>query len=262
MHILYPSNPLRPSQPDEQYATEVEVIKSAGFSSSLFSLEDFQGGVFRALPPLPSTSDILYRGWMLSANKYKMLDETVTKLGTKLAIGPGEYLSKHYLPNWYPQLADLTPETRIYPPECNLEQELRRLDWPEYFIKDFVKSLKTSVGSRLSKPEHAGLFANAMRCFRGEIEGGFCVRRVEDFIPNSEQRYFVVDGIPISASGAIPEIVYECAKRLSGRFYSVDIARRSDGLLRVIEVGDGQVSDLIGWTPGKFAKMLWDWLSK
>jgi hypothetical protein len=25
-----------------------------------------------------------------------------------------EYLATHYLPNWYPTLADLTPETKIY----------------------------------------------------------------------------------------------------------------------------------------------------
>jgi hypothetical protein len=50
--------------------------------------------------------------------------------------------------------------------------------------------------------------------------------------------------------------VHECVKRLSGRFYSVDVIQRTDGQLRIVEVGDGQVSDLVGWSPEAFAKML------
>jgi len=47
----------------------------------------------------------------------------------------------------------------------------------------------------------------------------------------------------------------------SGRHCSVQgewisIVERIDGQLRVVEVGDGQVSDLVGWTPEQFAKIL------
>jgi hypothetical protein len=52
-----------------------------------------------------------------------------------------------------------------------------------------------------------------------------------------------------SASGPIPAIVLECAKRIRSRFFSVDVVQRSDGVFRVVEVGDGQVSDIVGWTP-------------
>lgn len=95
-----------------------------------------------------------------------------------------------------------------------------------------------------------------MQRFRGMIEGGFCVRRVESFLPDSERRYFVLDGVAHAASGDVPQIVRECAKRLQSRFYSVDVVQRADGQLRVVEVGDGQVSDLVGWTPEGFAKVL------
>ncbi len=153
-------------------------------------------------------------------------------------------------------LSDLTPETRVYPSDCDLEAELRALDWPEYFIKDYVKSLKTSVGSRISKPEHVAAVVSDMRRFRGIIEGGFCVRRVENFLPDTERRYFVLDGVPHAASGDAPPIVHECAKRLRSRFYSVDVVQRTDGELRIVEVGDGQVSDLVGWTPEQFVIVL------
>jgi hypothetical protein len=159
------------------------------------------------------------------------------------------------LPNWYARIRDLTPETRVFPPDCDLEAELRILAWPEYFIKDYVKSLKTSVGSRISKPEQVSAMVVEMRKFRGIIEGGFCVRRVESFLPDSERRYFVLDAVPHAAAGDAPSIVHECAKRLASRFYSIDVIQRTDGQPRIVEVGDGQASDLVGWTPVGFARM-------
>lgn len=257
MHLLYPNSPLRARQPDEQYAVEVDAVRAAGFDVSLFSLEDFQSGDFRPLPPLPNATEILYRGWMLAAAEYDRLDTSVSAVGAKLATGRVAYLASHHLPKWYELLADLTPETRIYPPDCDLEAELGVLGWSEFFIKDYVKSLKTSVGSRITKPEQVAAVVADMQRFRGVIEGGFCVRRVENFLPDTERRYFVFDGVPYAATGDVPAIVHECARRLGGRFYSVDIVQQIDGQLRVVEVGDGQVSDLVGWTADRFADVLW-----
>jgi hypothetical protein len=45
-------------------------------------------------------------------------------------------------------------------------------------------------------------------------------------------------------------------RRLRNRFYSVDVVKRADGQHRIVEVGDGQVSDLVGWTPDRFANIL------
>jgi len=247
---------LRAKQPDEQYAAEVDAVRAVGFEVSLFSLEDFQGGDFRVAPALPSTADILYRGWMLSADEYERLVAGVSGAGARLAIDHAAYLASHHLPQWYATLADLTPETRIYPLNCDLEAELRALSWPGFFIKDYVKSVKTSVGSRITRPEQVGAVVSEMRRFRGVIEGGFCVRRIENFLPDTERRYFVLDGVPHAPTGDVPPIVHECAKRLRSRSYSVDIVQRADGQPRLVEVGDGQVSDLVGWTPERFASIL------
>ena len=38
-------------------------------------------------------------------------------------------------------------------------------------------------------------------------------------------------------------------------FFSVDVATRADGILRVVEIGDGQVSDLVGWESARFAEL-------
>jgi hypothetical protein len=95
-----------------------------------------------------------------------------------------------------------------------------------------------------------------MEQFRGEIEGGLCVRRVEAFIGDSERRYFVLHGKAYGVAGErVPELVERVANRIPSPFFSVDQIRREDGVLRVVEVGDGQVSDLVGWSTGDFAAM-------
>jgi hypothetical protein len=166
-------------------------------------------------------------------------------------------LTTHHLPNWYPLLADLTPETRVFPADADIAEELWALDWGAYFIKDYVKSLKTSRGAIVRGPSEASALIAEMLEYRGEIEGGICVRRVEDFIPDSERRYFVLRGVAYapSADASAPEIVSQCAERIPSKFFSVDVARRRDGILRVVEIGDGQVSDIVGWPAESFASM-------
>jgi hypothetical protein len=177
--------------------------------------------------------------------------------GASPFISTEEYLATHHLPNWYPLLSDLTPETRVYPADADLVAEMRLLGWEAYFLKDFVKSVKTARGSIVRKPEEAPGVVAEMREYRGEIEGGICIRRVEDFVSNSEQRYFVLHGIGYAASrtAQVPDIVRRCADRVPSKFFSVDVVHRRDGELRVIEVGDGQVSDLVGWTAEEFANI-------
>jgi hypothetical protein len=115
--------------------------------------------------------------------------------------------------------------------------------------------LKTSVGSVITKPEDIAAVLAEMQKFRGIIEGGVCVRRFENFQPGSEKRYFVIDGKPHAAAGSVPELVLECARRINSHFFSVDVAVRVDSVLRVVEIGDGQVSDLVGWEPARFAEL-------
>ncbi|HLX64244.1 MAG TPA: ATP-grasp domain-containing protein [Planctomycetota bacterium] len=131
------------------------------------------------------------------------------------------------------------------------------LNWGAYFIKDYVKSLKTARGAIVRDPVEAPALLAEMAEYRGEIEGGICVRRVEEFALNSEQRYFVINGKAYSAdeNAGIPMLVETCAEKVPSNFFSVDIARRSDGVLRVVEIGDGQVSDIVGWTANSFARM-------
>jgi hypothetical protein len=122
---------------------------------------------------------------------------------------------------------------------------------------DYVKSLKTSIGSAIVDPAQVETILSEMRKYRGTIEGGVCVRRFENLVPDSEKRYFVIGNRPHAASpdAPIPDIAIETARRIMSPFFSVDVARHEEGKFRVIEVGDGQVSDLVGWTPERFAQI-------
>lgn len=67
----------------------------------------------------------------------------------------------------------------------------------------------------------------------------------------------MIDGKPFAASPdeEIPEIIETCAKRINSKFFSVDVVERRDGCKRVVEIGAGQVSDLVGWTAERFATL-------
>lgn len=255
LHFVFSSDPVEAVCPEEMFADQWSSLKHAGFTVSLCSDEVLSGA--KPLRNVPRGSVVVYRGWMVKGEEYAALAKAIEQCEAKAFTNPKEYLAAHHLPNWYPLISDLTPETRVFPADADLVAELQALGWNAYFLKDYVKSLKTSRGSIVRDPKEAPAVIAEMREYRGEIEGGICVRRVEEFVPESEQRYFDLLGVgyaPLEGV-AIPQIVRKCAERLPSKFFSVDVARRADGELRVVEVGDGQVSDLVGWSPDAFAAM-------
>lgn len=252
--FAFSSDEFRHARVDAAFDDQAEALKHAGFSIWTTRPEENK---LVTKGENASGRVVVYRGWMLSEADYNRFVEAVERAGARPFHTLAEYLQCHHLPRWYPQIADLTPETVFLPVDADLETELRRLGWEGFVIKDFVKSLKTSIGSVIVDPAQAPIVAAEMMKFRGTVEGGFSIRRLEPLDGESEQRFFVLDGqVCRSGDAEVPEIVEEVARRVTGsRFFSVDVARRADGQLRVVELGDGQVSDIVGWTPARFAEM-------
>lgn len=256
MHLLYPSDPFDKKNPDEQYVEEYDAVIAAGLQATLFSFEDFEAGTFRTFGAFSTDTPVLYRGWMLTPEAYAAL---VSHLHDKDAVevtNIAQYRHCHHLPEWYPLLVDHTSETVVLPGDADFSQALDGLQWPGYFIKDYVKSLNTGSGSLVDTPEQIAPLVEVMRQYRGQIEGGICVRRREEYLEDTERRYFVLNGQAYGASGEVPEVVMECAGLIDSPFFSVDVVLRSDGVLRVVELGDGQVSDRKEWSAERFAWML------
>ena len=255
--ILYPQSILDPRTPDEMFCEEAQAMTAAGHNAHLIDTEALTAGPARIRPPFEHGACVVYRGWMLTHGEYVNLAASVERAGGFCFTSPEQYVAAHHLPNWYAVVKDYTPETVFFDTDADLVSELRRLGWERFFVKDHVKSLKTSVGSIVEDPKQIETVVSEMEKYRGFIEGGLCVRRVEDFIASSERRYFVLNRTPFAAEpdSAIPESVAYCAEAIPSPFFSVDVARRADGVERIVEVGDGQVSDLVGWSVGRFVEI-------
>ena len=255
--FVFPNNCFNPKQPDEAYTERYLAFKQAGFNTALVEIESLENAATKIYPPLSSGDTVVYLGWMLSKDDYLSWTRIIEQAGAKPLSSLEEYLAAHYLPRWYRLIKNFTPETKIYGVDNDLETELRQLGWQQFFIKDYVKSLKTSVGSIIDRPEQINLVLAEMKKYRGTIEGGVCVRRVEDFMTQTEQRYFVVNQKAFAANKnkAIPDLVWQCAKVIKSNFYAVDIVERHDGVTRIVEIGDGQVSDLVGWSIAAFVEI-------
>ena len=229
-------------------------MKAVGRSIHLIDTEALTCGPTRIRPQLDHEAHVVYRGWMLTHGEYVNLAASVERAGGSCFTSPEEYVATHYLPNWYDGVKDYTPETIFLDTDADLAPELRRIGWEKFFVKDHVKSLKTSIGSIIEDPEQIEMVVSEMEKYRGFIEGGLCIRRVEDFIAGSERRYFVLNRTAYAAEPGVanPEPVVFCAGAIPSPFFSVDIARREDGVERIVEIGDGQVSDLVGWSVERF----------
>lgn len=254
MRFVYPQSPLTPRHVDEMFLEESQAFSKAGFSISLIDGDRLMDSQAKVQPPVASEEKTVYRGWMLTAAEYTNLLLSLKATDGLPLTNAEQYLATHHLPNWQKIIAEFTPETVVLAFDSDWAGELKKLGWSKFFIKDYVKSLKTSIGSVIERPEDIELVAAEMQKYRGTIEGGLCVRQVEDFLPETEQRFFVINGKPFAADSLteIPAMVFECVRRIDSNFFSVDVILRADGQLRIVEIGDGQVSDLVGWSVNRF----------
>lgn len=257
MNILFPSSPFYKSTFDDCFEDELIAAKKCGFSCFYISIDDLFCGKFKVTPDLPKGEKILYRGWMLQKDQYEKLCGYIINAGAIPMVSPEEYILCHHLPNWYPICKDFTIETVVLPEDADFVESLKDVNWPAYFVKDYVKSIDGSgVLSSSPSKELIKDVVSQIKKYRGFIEGGVCVRKFEKIVKGTEERYFVFNGIPYSIDGGWPVVVYAVAKRIKSPFYSVDIAKTEAGNMVVIELGDGQVSDLKNWSAKEFMSIL------
>lgn len=256
MHLLFPSAPFSKVAVDDEYAGEYETARHAGLECSVLCTQDFDEGKFTARPALPTGAKVIYRGWMLAPEEYTRLHEGIVSKGGTPVTSPVQYRLCHHLPEWYPQCIDCTPETLFFSRDADFELALAAQNWPAFFVKDYVKSLTTKRGSIAATAAEVAEIVNLIEQFRGGVEGGVCVRKYEDLVPATEERYFVLNGHAYGRDGNVPQLVSEIASRIKSPFFSVDIVEAADGQLRLIELGDGQVSSRKKWSMDTFVRVI------
>jgi len=253
--FLFPADPLRPRAVDAHFAAQAAVVRAAGGQVALIDHDALlQGKTDAAVRRVPADlGPAWYRGWMIPADRYADL----ATAGVDLLTTPADYRRAHELPGWYADFAAVTPAT-VW--TSDLDTDLAGLVAPlgggPAIVKDFVKSRKEEWTEACYVPDLADT-ARLTRVVRTFVErqadslaGGIVVRKYEEWEPG-EARVWWLDGVPILVGPHPDTPDLKPRPDLSGvpsgalpRFATTDLARRTDGAWRVVEVGDGQVSDL------------------
>lgn len=241
--FIYPESYETKNSVDEDYEKEATLVRA------------FSNVCVLNKKSIPENHTILYRGWMLKKDEYLEMKTIVESKNSKLLVSVDNYYSAHHIDNWYNTLSDLTPET-IITPRDNLDDVLKNIKWESFFVKDSVKSLTEKRGSIAKSHEEVKEIVNLIKKFRG-LEGNIALRKVYNFIPETETRFFAVHGNVYSPNENVSAVAKEVANRMSHLpFISIDVIKDENGKEWLVEIGDGQVSDFKKWELEKFADVL------
>ncbi|WP_341261903.1 ATP-grasp domain-containing protein [Morganella morganii] len=252
MQIIYPGYYTGNYLPDDTFAEEYRCAQQQGVSCLLLDQEAVSDGKYRFSGNISADSPVIWRGWMLTGKEYRHLHHAVTTCGDNMLVSPEEYLQNHHITGWYDFCRHYTAETIFTTEDADFDTLTSQLKWPGYFVKDYVKSLTTSRGSLAANADEIREIIRLIFRYQGQIEGGISLRHYEYYKTDSERRYFVLNGQAFSADDNIPPVVQEIADIITTPFFSVDITENTAGELRLIEIGDGQVSDIKEWDTEKF----------
>ena len=218
--------------------------------------------VLASLAVAPSGTAAVYRGWMLRSGQYAAFTEALINRDVELCTSIEQYCQAHELPGWYPALAAVMPPSvwTAGADRDSFDQACRQLGSGPAVLRDYTKSMKHYWHEAVYIPDLADTdaawsVAGRFRQLRDDdFTGGFVLRRCEHF-GSAEVRTWWVHGV-CRLVGAHPDTPHDhppadldlstvtplvAALRLP--FVTVALARRADGVWRVIELGDGQVSD-------------------
>ena len=282
MRIVFCNDPLRQRAPDPTYEPEVVAAQAAGLDFDVVSYEALVDerqprAAVRYVRDRPTPELAMYRGWMLRPDDYAQLLGELSLKGIQLINSPSAYLHCHYLPEWYPGLAMYTPLSVWLDVGHGLTEEaiiraLQSFGQSPLIVKDFVKSRKHEWEEACYVPSAADL-GTAMRVVNrflqlqgDDLAGGLVFREFVELeqvghhlisgMPLSrEARLFYLDGellaaFPYWSEGSVDlnsvplSLFTEISQKVRSRFFTMDVARRTNGEWIVVELGDGQVAGL------------------
>ena len=264
MMLLVPCDPLNPRRADDHFAAEAEAARAAGHPVALVDHDALGAGdAGRGVARVPGGDRVaVYRGWMLTAQAYAGFAGALAARGVALRTGPEQYRRGHELPGWYAALEPFTPGSAWTSGAGREAFDRARavLGGGAAVLRDYTKSMKhywheAAYVPDLADGPAAWSVARRLHELRGDdFAGGFVLRRFED-LTGAEVRTWWVGGAcrmvtahPDTADQLPPPDLRlppldDAVAGLGLPFVTVDLARRADGEWRVIELGDGQVSD-------------------
>ncbi|MBN1766029.1 MAG: ATP-grasp domain-containing protein, partial [Sedimentisphaerales bacterium] len=265
--LLYCSDPMNPSQPDEAYHNEAKAAESLNLDYTIFSFEALvhENNPIKAMKRIPEIHDNqlgIYRGWMLKPKYYQRLYDALRKKNIQLINTPEAYIHCHYLPQSYNIIKPYTPKSIWLHKSDGISIDkimeiLKSFGSRPVIVKDFVKSLKhywheacfiPSASNRNDVERAVGKFLkwqdedlNEGLVFREYVELEPLTTHSKSQMPLSrEYRIFVFDGQPVYTCQYWEEGDYDnitpnlepfgpVLTNVKSRFFTLDIARRKDG---------------------------------
>jgi hypothetical protein len=263
MMLLVPSDPLDGRKPDEYFAAEAAGAEALGWAVGLLDHDALcSGESSRAVRRVEGPEDdCVYRGWMVRSEQYVAVSRALADKGVQLRTHPEAYRAAHELPGWYIFFeAHTAPSVWLdHGGTDGLVGAVGALPPGPGFVKDWVKSMKHYWAEAAFVPDVADASA-LLRVARRFLElreddlvGGVVVRSFEAYEPGEARSWWVggkcamvsahpdtPDAVPHDLD---PNFVAGAVAALGSPFVTVDLARTPAGSWRVVEVGDGQVSD-------------------
>ena len=284
--VLFLTDLLDPKAPDFEYTKEYQAAKKY-FSVGLIDQQQlFEKNTVTLNCQITQDTVYIYRGWMLKPGLYTKLVNFIQNRGGKMLNDLAEYEATHLLPNWATAGQNqLKTRWTSDLSDASIRQLLQQFSG-SVTIKDFVKSRKYEWDEAFYIPATSDT-AHALQVVHNFIErqgtelvGGLVMR---EFIalkslgehPKShtpifeEYRVFYLNNAPltiinywteekITLSPKDKKLIQLAGKQISSNFYTIDFARKANGQLIIMEMGDGQVSGLQDYDEETFYKLLWE----
>jgi hypothetical protein len=281
MRVLFPSQPFEPKSADSVFAAEREAAQRAGLETHLINAEALDERAFdqavRRLPDVDRDQVAVFRGWMMGVAEYEGLYQALVRRRFVLINDPSQYRHAHHLPESYSTIRDVTPKTVWTTTGSRFDlgavmELLAPFGNAPIIVKDYVKSQKHHWKDACFIPSASD--AEAVRRVTTKfvelqdsaLTGGLVFREFVDIEPltthsksgmplTKEFRIFFLDGRPLLTVAYWEEGEYEnelppadlfrdVATRIKSRFFTMDVARRTDGRWIIMELGDAQVAGL------------------
>ena len=266
-------DPLSPSRPDPANAAEAVLAAELGWKVYLVDHDALEAGdMRRALRWVQPGQDYIgiYRGWMMAAPAYAKLYEDLSERRVRMATSPDQYRACHHLPGSLPFVRQWMAFTTLLPIEEMdsgeaFAQALQPFGVAPVVIKDWVKSEAAGYWDSACFIPSAQDLARAHAVvdrfveLRGSsLTGGIVFRAYTKLArtpreENEEWRCFAVAGRllgpwPRFAWSGEPQppavMLRDIAAVVPSPFATIDVARTALGAWRLLEVGDGQVSEM------------------
>jgi hypothetical protein len=265
--MLFPTDPLRPRKVDPHFEPESVAARQHGHDVALVDVEALVGGDTAGAVRGVSTAgrEVVYRGWMLSSDRYAAMAAALAGRKVELRTSAEQYRRAHEFPGWYRVFDQLTPPSQwtVGDDRAEFDRARRALAPGAAVVRDWVKSAKhewktATFVPDLDDADAAWRIARRLRAIRDDqFTGGFVLRRFEHFVGAEVRTWWVrgrcvavtphpdtPDAEPSDVDAALLDLVIAPAVRtLATPFVTVDLVRDADARWRVVEVGDGQVSD-------------------